>query len=142
MPGKKKINENSARNNLAKRIKSATKDLYYISETDSEVSPFTGNTAESVSKEVLLSQTGNAADSAIEERNFEEFFERLSEIQDWFGDEEKQTARKFLDLKELFKKELRDLKVFKVGKIELDIYVVGLDSENVLTGIKMKAVET
>ncbi len=39
-------------------------------------------------------------------------------------------------------KNLRNLKVFKVGKIQLDIYVVGLDAENRLLGIKTKAVET
>ena len=37
---------------------------------------------------------------------------------------------------------MKDLKVFKVGQIELDIYVVGLDSQGVLTGITTKAVET
>lgn len=142
MPRKKNINENKVKNDLAKRIKKATKDLYYISETDSEISPFTGGRAASVSKEVLLSQTGNTVNSEIEERNFEEFFTRLTKIQDWFGDEEKETAQKFSDLKELLQKELKDLKVFKVGKIELDVYVVGLDAEGVLTGIKMKAVET
>jgi hypothetical protein len=37
---------------------------------------------------------------------------------------------------------LRDLRVFKVGRIELDIYVVGINSEGILMGIKTKAVET
>jgi hypothetical protein len=66
----------------------------------------------------------------------------LTEIQDWFGDEEKETAQKFARLRELLEKNLRDLKVFKVGKIQLDVYVVGLDAESKLTGIKTKAVET
>jgi hypothetical protein len=32
--------------------------------------------------------------------------------------------------------------VFKVGRVELDIYVVGLDENGNLMGIKTKAVET
>ncbi|MCA1623686.1 MAG: nuclease A inhibitor family protein [Acidobacteria bacterium] len=34
------------------------------------------------------------------------------------------------------------MKVFKIGKIELDVYAVGLNAENRLMGIKTKAVET
>jgi hypothetical protein len=139
---KNKSNKNQAQNDLANRIKKFTKDLYYISETDSEISPFTGRRAESVSQEALLAQTGRTENSEVEERNFEEFFKPLLEVQDWFGDEEKKTAARFSKLKELLQKELKDLKVFKVGSIELDVYVVGLDAEGVLTGIKMKAVET
>jgi len=45
-------------------------------------------------------------------------------------------------LKILLEKKLKELKVFKIGKIQLDIYVVGLDAESNLTGIQTKAVET
>ncbi len=82
------------------------------------------------------------ADTPVEERNFAEFFARLAEIQDWFGDEEKATAQKFADLKKLLESNLRDLKVFKIGKIQLDVYAVGIDAENNLLGIQTKAVET
>ncbi len=132
----------SQNNNLAEKIKNAAEGLYYISETDAEILPFIGQQAESVIKEEILNQTNSAADSAVEEGEFKGFFARLTEIQDWFGDEEKETAQKFVQLKELLEMNLRDLKVFKIGKIQLDVYVVGLDAENKLLGIKTKAVET
>jgi hypothetical protein len=133
---------NSNENNLAEQIKEAAASLYYVSETDAEILPFVGEAAKVISKEEILSQVKGAADSPVEVRNFTEFFARLTEIQDWFGDEEKETARKFAHLKQLLEKNLRDLIVFKVGKIQLDIYVVGLNTENKLAGIKTKAVET
>ncbi len=89
-----------------------------------------------------MKQTENAANAPVEERDFAEFFKRLTEIQDWFGDEEKATAQKFAELKDLLERNLRDLKVFKIGKIQIDVYVVGLEAENNLLGIKTKAVET
>jgi hypothetical protein len=113
-----------------------------MSETDAEISPFFGGQAQSVTKKEILSQTKNLADTPVEERNFAEFFARLAEIQDWFGDEEKATAQKFADLKKLLESNLRDLKVFKIGKIQLDVYAVGIDAENNLLGIQTKAVET
>lgn len=136
------IDVNSQNSDLAEQIKTVAKNLYYISETDAEIAPFIGRSAGAVTKEEILIQTGSAVDTEVEERDFTEFFARLTEIQDWFGDEEKETAQKYAQLKELLEKNLRDLMIFKVGKIQLDVYAVGLDAENKLMGIKTKAVET
>ena len=116
--------------------------MYYISETDAEILPFMGSAAESVSKEEILRQTKNALDTPVEERGFSEIFKRLTKIQDWYGEEETAAAAKFSALKELLENNLKDLKVFKVGTIELDVYFVGLNKDNILMGIKTKAVET
>lgn len=134
--------ESPVKIDLGKQIAEAVKGLYYVSETDAEILPFVGAKSQTVSVEEILIQTKNESNAAIEERNFADFFARLTEIQDWFGDEEKQTAAKYTVLKNLLEKNLRELKVFKIGKIELDVYVVGLDAENILTGIRTKAVET
>ena len=135
-------NANLKENNLAEQIKKAATGLYYISETDAEILPFAGEKAEAVTKEEILSQTKSVVNAPVEERDFAGFFARLTEIQDWFGDEENEAAQKFVRLKELLENNLRDLKAFKIGKIQLEVYVVGLDAENKLTGIKTKAVET
>jgi hypothetical protein len=66
----------------------------------------------------------------------------LTKIQDWFGEEETATAQKFSALEKLLLENLKDLKVFKIGEIELDIYFVGLDKQGKLAGVKTKAVET
>jgi len=135
-------NRNQKDNKAVEQIKRVAEGLSYISETDAEITPFAGEETEAVTKEEVLKQTKSAVDSPVEERGFAEFFARLTEIQDWFGDEEKKTAQKFVRLKELMETNLKDLKVFKIGKIQLDIYVVGLNAESKLTGIKTKAVET
>lgn len=142
MPKKKKSIKPEPNKTLAEQIRKASEDLYYISETDAEIFPFAGTKADAVTKENLLSQTASKPDAPVEERDFESFFARLTKIQDWFGDEEKQTAAKFARLKELLESNLKNLKVFKVGLIEIDVYIVGLDSESHLTGVKTKAVET
>jgi hypothetical protein len=113
-----------------------------MSETDAEIFPFTGSKAERVSKENLLRQIGEPKETPVEERDFDQMFERFIKIQDWYGDEEKATAEKFAALKSLLEKNLTDLKVFKVGRLDLDIYFVGLDKEGKLAGIQTKAVET
>jgi hypothetical protein len=128
--------------NLTEQIKTAADGLWYISETDAEIFPFTGSKADAVTKENLLAQIGKPPDTPVEERGFDEMLARFITIQDWFGDEEKATAEKFAALKSLLEKNLTDLKVFKIGRIEVDIYFVGLNAEGKLAGIQTKAVET
>ncbi|MGI8670231.1 MAG: nuclease A inhibitor family protein [Aridibacter sp.] len=123
-------------------LKKTTDGLIYISETDSEIFPFIGGKSETVNIESLLKQINAASDIKVKEITFEDFFENLITIQDWFEEEEKETAEKFLKLKKLLEENLKDLKVFKIGKIEIEIYVVGLDEENNMLGIKTEAVET
>jgi len=135
-------NKDSGEDEIKNQLKKATENLFFISETDAEITPFFGRQAQAVTKEEILMQSQSMANVLIEEKDFAGFFKRLTEIQDWFGDEEKATAQKFAELKDLLERNLRDLKVFKIGKIQIDVYVVGLDAENNLLGIKTKAVET
>lgn len=138
---RKKIKRNlPEEKSFGEQIQEIVKDLYYISETDSELFPFVGENAEDVSAETLLKQLG--INDTVEERGFEDFYKRLTEIQEWFGDDETRAANQFSALKDFLTKNLRDIKVFKIGKIEVDIYIVGLDQENILKGVWTKAVET
>ncbi|MGC2236289.1 MAG: nuclease A inhibitor family protein [Pyrinomonadaceae bacterium] len=143
MPNRKKIKAaDSENNNFAEQVKKLSEGLYYISETDAEVKPFIGGKAAAVSKEEILRLTGSEPDAPVEERNFAEIFARLTRIQDWFGDEEKEIAAKFVRLKDFLEQNLEDLKVFKIGSIQIKVYFVGLDAEGSLTGIQTEAVET
>ena len=90
----------------------------------------------------LLAQTGHGADARVEERGFEEIFARLTRVYEGAGEEQVATARRFAALKSVMEAGLRDLKVFKVGKINVDIYMVGLDADGNLSGVQTKAVET
>jgi len=56
--------------NLSEEIKTAAEGLWYLSETDAEIFPFTGSKADSVTKENLLEQIGKPANVPVEERGF------------------------------------------------------------------------
>ena len=133
---------NFRKNEFFEQVKRLAEGLYYISETDAEIFPFEGGKADAVTKDEILRQTQSAANTPVEERNFAEFFSRLTKSQDWFGEEETETAGKFLRLKTYLEQNLKDLKVYKVGRIQLKVYFVGLDSEGNLKGIQTEAVET
>ena len=127
---------------MTKTIDNLTKNLIYISETDAPIIPFTLDNAAAVTAAEVLRQTGHEARETVETVDADAFFARLTTIREWFGPREKKTAERFAALKVELENELIDLKVFKIGKIQVDIYVVGLDKKGRLAGVKTKAVET
>ena len=118
---------------LLAEIRKSTAGLAYISETDAPVEPYS---ASSVEFQKLTDET------RPKEMSSREFFARLTAERDWYGEREKETARQFALLEKLLEQNLRDLKVFKFGRIQIDIYVAGFDDDDTLMGIKTKAVET
>ncbi len=127
---------------LADKIRDLTNGLFYISETDSPVGLFTGSRAAVVNGREMLKQTGGSKNQSIKEISFEIFFENLTKIKDWYGDREKETAARWAKLKDLLESNLSEASVFRIGTIQIDIYVVGLNEEGRLAGIQTKAVET
>jgi hypothetical protein len=122
--------------NLRAEIEKSTAGLTYISETDAAVEPYAGGKADVVEIEHITTATRH------EEMLPRDFFSRLTADRDWYGAAQKEIAKRYASLEKLLEENLRDLKVFKVGRIQIDIYVVGLDADNDLIGIKTKAVET
>ena len=116
--------------------------MFYLSETDAEIRPFFGGPAEAATLDAFLNEHGAEYRDQIEEISFCQFFSRLTKINDWFGPKEEANANRFGELKRLFETNFKDLKVFRIGKIRIDIYVVGIDNEGNLAGIKTMAVET
>ncbi len=126
----------------SERISRAAEGLIYISETDSEIAPFVWGRAESVSIESVTAMAESTGERRFEEVSAADFFARLTGIRDWYGDRDKERAAKFGDLYASLTSDLTDLKVFRIGTIQIDIYVVGMDADGRLAGVSMRAVET
>jgi hypothetical protein len=121
---------------LIKEIEKSTAGLIYISESDAPIEAYSSARADAVNDKFFTDNT------RVEETTPASFFSRLTADHEWYGTKEKEEARRFAELEKLLEENLRDLKVFKVGRIQIAIYVVGIDADNNLIGIKTKAVET
>ncbi len=146
-PEKKSLETNlgNKSDELLSALKAASEGLIYISESDAAFEPFVWKTNEpvnNVSAENVLKLAGEKPDAKFAEKTLDEFFKQPTEMQDWFGDEEKAQIEKYFKLKELLSTKLKNNKVFKVGDMEINIYIVGIDHEGNLAGVKTKAVET
>lgn len=138
----KKDHKEKTENEIFEGIKSLCNGLYYMSEIDAEILPFVGGKVKKLTREKFAEEIGVTDHSKIEERDFDSFFKRLVEIKDWFGEEEKKMAKRFSELRDFLIQNLSDLRVFRIGRIEIDIYVVGIDIAGKIVGFKTKAVET
>lgn len=116
--------------------------LLYGSEIDAEVVPFVDGIADAVTREAVLQLAGKSLDTHVDEVDFDQFFAKRSAIQDWYGEDEKKRAGQFAQLNEVLQGYLRELKVFRLGRIQIEIYIAGLDETNHLAGVRTRAVET
>ena len=74
------INDCSTSDKLTEYIKDAAEGLYYVSETDAEITLFAGRTSKTVTPEEILKQTDNSVNSSVEQRDFSDFFSRLTHL--------------------------------------------------------------
>ncbi|WP_410176008.1 nuclease A inhibitor family protein [Pseudanabaena galeata] len=88
----------------------------------------------------MLERSHKPADTPIESITLEDFFAPVVTDEDWFDDEDRQVAQRFRDLQAAIAT-LENVHVFKVGKIEIDVYIVGALGPD-LVGLKTTVVET
>lgn len=136
---KKKTEKNEG---FEKEIERACQGLFFPSETDAAMLPFFGGKAFGSRREAIVRERGSKDKKEIEERPFVEFFARLTKMQDWFTPVEIRNAKRFLELQKLLEDNLDDLTVLRIGRVQIDIYVVGIDKAGNLAGIRTRAVET
>ncbi len=136
---KKKTEKNEG---FEKEIERACQGLFFPSETEAAILPFFGGKVVVSPLEAIVRELGSKDKKESEERAFVEFFARLTKIQDWFTPVETRNANRFLELQKLLEDNLDDLTVLRIGRIQIDIYVVGIDRAGNLSGIRTRAVET
>ena len=125
-------------------IISLSSDLMYPSESDEKIEYFEMeiSTDEKLSLANFRMFNGIRPEIEIEEIDFESFFKPLIKAEDWFGEDEKKWAEDSLKLKQLLTEKLKEIKILKVGRIEIDVYLFGKSEKCKWEGIKTKLIET
>jgi hypothetical protein len=90
----------------------------------------------------VLRLLGLPADTPIEKRSLDQLFKPVTEGQDWYGEEENETVRKFVRLKERLTGQLTNIGVYRVGKIEVSVYIAGKTPDGHWAGLSTKVIET
>jgi|SRR4051812_33842922 hypothetical protein len=128
---------------LQNEIRQLVGGLVYISETDAGFDVVSDGEVGDVSFEIVLDRfADDSTKDPKEEIGFAAFFDGLTEMREWYETSDIERAERFTSLKNVLIENLTDLHVFRVGRVQLDIYIVGRDRNGTLMGVKTKAVET
>ncbi len=126
---------------LLETLQQASAGLLYSSESDYPFTVFSWQ-IEASTPEQILTQTEHSKNTPIQTVDFDKFFAPVTQEKDWYGPEEKAAVTKYLQLVKTLKGSLRDIQVYRIGKTELDVYILGQTSTGTLAGLSTKVVET
>lgn len=129
---------------LQRRFQDAIADLWWTSETDApfELRYWPDAFAQGFSLDELLSLANLDANLPRTKISIEQLFEPATQEQDWHGEEEKLEAGRFRKLKDLVLLSLSELNVFKVGEVDITIFIVGKTQTGQWLVLSTQAVET
>jgi Nuclease A inhibitor-like protein len=129
---------------LRRRLEGATEGLVYSSESDRPFEFFflPGAGDEPPGAEAFARLVGAQAETQVEERDLDRFFARHAETSDPYDVQAQLIRPRYEALRETLRTALRGAIVYRLGKIEVQCYVVGGDGRGNLAGVRTVAVET
>ncbi|NID11087.1 nuclease A inhibitor family protein [Fibrivirga algicola] len=120
-------------------------DLLYPSESDEPLEPVETylRMAEPLTVSHMKDWLMLPPSNYVEEITEAKFWEPVVTMEEWFDDEEKAKTAQFQKLKETLEATLTDRQVFRVGKTEIDVYLLGkLKEGEPRVGVKTRVIET
>lgn len=126
---------------LLEALREATRDLTFMSESDYPFEVFNWGAAEPT-HEFLRGLTGEAADTPVETTTTAHFFRVAASEAEWKNELQLTAARRFQTLLQLLEQNLSDLTVFRVGAVNIPVYIAGRGSSGNWLGVSTRVVET
>jgi len=134
----------SADKSLRQSLLHATEGLLYPSESDEPLVYFEWDLSGNIplNEQAVRKYTGKPRQVPVEKQSLEDFFKSVTEAKDWYGEDELKQAEQFKALQRLITENLTDIQVFRVGRTDIDVYVVGKTPSGKWAGVATKVVET
>jgi hypothetical protein len=126
------------------KLQEASAGLLMPSESDYPFEVFVAPAGSSLPlpSPVLLSWIHRSADTAVEGVNLPYFFRNVTRERPEHGESEREAVRRFRHLQQVLEQELADVRVYRVGSIRIDAYILGRTSEAQIAGLKTTLIET
>ena len=127
---------------LIQKLQIATQNLLWFSEAEYYWQIFYWQHADTFNENILLQQGNFSSDTKIAIQQFSSFFEPAIKKEDWHNDTEKEEVLRYQFLVNLLTANLTEIKVYLLGEIEIEAYVLGKTKHNAIAGITTKIVRT
>ena len=127
---------------LIQKLQTATQNLFWLSEAEYPWEIFYWHNADTFHENILLQQSNCSSSVKIAIQQLSDFFEPAIKLQSWHNDTEKAEVQRYQTLVNLITANLTDTKVYLLGEVEIDAYVLGTTKHNAIAGITTKIVRT
>lgn len=131
-------------NELLKNLNDSSKGLLYQTELDYpfEIFIFNDTKRTSINKANMLNLMKGSPEDYIEDFDFDFLFSTPTLDQDWHTDVDKKRVARFRNLVSVIKNSLTEIRVFRKGKIYIDVYITGRAPSGNITVISTKQMQT
>jgi hypothetical protein len=115
-------------------LRQACDGLLFVSESEAELKPFSWPLAAAMDEKTVRANPDERyePDTPLETMTLDAFFRAVPP----------EHRAEFDALAQLLKSNLKELRVYKLGEIEKDVYIVGVAADGSYTGIRTSVVET
>ena len=127
---------------IIQQLQQASQGLLWLSESDYPFEIIYWQEKNPIIEEKLLQNSDKNSDKTIETITLESFFKSATREQDWHDRTEKEEVHRYQTLVKLLQEKLTDVKVYRVGEIEIDVYILGETESGAICGLSTKVVET
>lgn len=122
-------------NELIDQLKSASEGLLWHSESDYPFKTVYWENVDDISLHKLLQKSNRPQGTTIEVKELDRFFSQATEEKDWYNSEEMAECQRYQALVNLLKTHISDIKVYRVGEVEIDVYILGKTESGSIAGI-------
>ena len=122
-------------------LKQATIDLLWSSESDYPFEIVTWDRGVDLTPTALFSNLHDP-NLAIETITLTDLFAPVLTAEDWYEAEELAQVNRYTDLFHAIESNLAEVKVFRIGEVEIAIYMIGKTPDGEIVGLKTHVVET
>ncbi|MDC0683468.1 nuclease A inhibitor family protein [Sorangium atrum] len=126
---------------LLASLAEAAQGLLFPSESDHELRPFRSR-GDASSPAALLAAEGLGAATPVEVTTAGDLFAPVIDLPGDAGDAALAEAGRYRRLMDLLERHLTDVRVYRVGRVAIDVYVVGRHPSGAWLGLVTKVVET
>ncbi|MGD1858113.1 MAG: nuclease A inhibitor family protein [Leptolyngbyaceae cyanobacterium] len=125
---------------LLPELKAACDDLLWRSEADYPFEVTVLPEQPSSCIDILLEPYPK--DTPVTVIDLDDFFGQATVERAWFDSRELDLVKRYRNLRDLLETTLENLQVYRIGQVEMDVYLLGKTEDDRMIGVKTKVVET
>ena len=125
---------------LIQKLETATKDLLWFSESEYPFKVIYWRNAD-FSIDTLLQRYNYPPETKIVVKDWQSFFANAMEEKDWYNETEIAETKRYQNLVNLMKQNLKNIRVYLLGEVEIDVYILG-ETNSAIAGLTTKIIAT